>query len=300
MFNSSATDSLFLSWAWVASSPTYPATGFNVAYGMSGYNPYTQGTEVVFDNNLNDTITNPALLGGGVYQVYVQAVCANDTSAYIGPFNVVMPLTNDDVCGAELLATDGTVYTFNNIWDVGDAGLVALKAAADIKARREKARIFHDRQLALIRTKRTTDGTAAVAARIQAVASAESDCETTAEIFQLILKNESDLSAHWKSCGSLSFESFSTLPAPFTALSQAMKAGTKIYPDVNKIDLNSFLAMAQVQPQKSYDMFRLETEMRGLRKDLSKQTTPRISTQRLFDQINSSDRISSIKRGLMN
>ena len=49
---------------------------------------------------------------------------------------------------------------------------------ADIKARRDKARIFHDRQLALIRTKRTTDGTAAVAARIQAVASAESDCET--------------------------------------------------------------------------------------------------------------------------
>jgi len=79
-----------------------------------------------------------------------------------------------------------------------------------------------------------------------------------------------------------------------------MKAGTKIYPDVNKIDLNSFLAMAQVQPQKSYDMFRLETEMRGLRKDLSKQKTPRISTQRLFDQINSSERISRRKRGLMN
>ncbi len=57
---------------------------------------------------------------------------------------------------------------------------------------------------------------------------AESDCETTAEIFQRILKKESDLSAHWKSCGSLSFESFSTLPAPFTALSRAMKDGRKI------------------------------------------------------------------------
>lgn len=114
MFNSSATDSLFVSWAWTASSPAYPSTGFNVVYGMSGYDPYTQGTEVVLDNNLNDTITNPALLGGGVYEVYVQAVCANDTSAYIGPFSVTMPLTNDDVCGAEMLAADGTVYTFNN------------------------------------------------------------------------------------------------------------------------------------------------------------------------------------------
>jgi hypothetical protein len=114
MINNVASDSIFSSWNWTLYSPAYPVTGFNVTYGMPGYDPYSQGTEFNFDADFNDTLVDPALMGGGVYQVYVQAVCGADTSQYVGPFTVTMPLTNNDVCGAELLQVDGTVYTFNN------------------------------------------------------------------------------------------------------------------------------------------------------------------------------------------
>lgn len=114
MINNVSVDSIFSSWSWTASYPAYQVTGFNIAYGMSGYNPYSEGTEVNLDADFNDSIIDANLIGSGVYQLYVQAVCGADTSQYIGPFNVVMPLTNDTVCGAELLQVDGTLYTFNN------------------------------------------------------------------------------------------------------------------------------------------------------------------------------------------
>jgi hypothetical protein len=114
MINNVDVDSIFSSWSWTASYPAYQATGFNIVYGMPGYNPYTGGTEVNLDNNFNDTIVDANLIGSGVYQLYVQAVCGADTSQYVGPFTVVMPLSNDTVCGAELLMVDGTQYTFNN------------------------------------------------------------------------------------------------------------------------------------------------------------------------------------------
>ena len=114
MINNVAVDSIFSSWNWVAYDPNYQVTGFNIVYGMPGYNPYSGGTEVVLDNNFNDTIVDANLMGSGVYQLYVQAVCGADTSQYVGPFSVVMPLSNDTVCGAELLMVDGTQYTFNN------------------------------------------------------------------------------------------------------------------------------------------------------------------------------------------
>jgi len=114
MINTVAVDSILTSWTWTQFSPAYPSTSFNVTYGMTGFDLYTEGTEVALDNNTTDTITNSALMAGGVYQLYVQAVCANDTSSYIGPFTVIMPLANDTVCSAELLTVDGPVYTFNN------------------------------------------------------------------------------------------------------------------------------------------------------------------------------------------
>jgi len=114
MINNVAVDSIFSSWNWVATNVAYQATGFNIVYGMPGYNPYSGGTEVAFDNDLNDTVADVNLIGSGVYQLYVQAVCGTDTSQYVGPFTVVMPLSNDTVCGAEQLMADGTVYTFNN------------------------------------------------------------------------------------------------------------------------------------------------------------------------------------------
>ncbi len=115
ILNTNAVDSIFTAWTWAESSPAYPSTGFNIQYGMSGFSPYSAaGTVINADNNFTDTIANSSFLAGGVYQVYLQAVCGVDTSLYVGPFSITMPLTNDTVCGAEVIMADGTVYTFNN------------------------------------------------------------------------------------------------------------------------------------------------------------------------------------------
>ena len=109
-------DSLEVAWNWTASSPTYPVTSFNISYVMAGNGGAYDGIEVVANGlNFADTIFNTNLLAGGVYEVYVQAACAgtNDTSSYFGPITLVMPLSNDTVCGAENL-TLGSLYTFNN------------------------------------------------------------------------------------------------------------------------------------------------------------------------------------------
>lgn len=108
-------DSLFTDWMWTESSGigTYPSTGFNVQYGPTGFNLYS-GTVVNADNNFTDTTFDATFLAGGVYEVYVQAVCGTDTSNYVGPITFTMPLTNDSTCLAETLPVDGTPYTFDN------------------------------------------------------------------------------------------------------------------------------------------------------------------------------------------
>ncbi len=107
-------DSLGVNWNWVQSPAGSQISDFNIAYVMPGNSVYA-GTEAATGSTLfSDTIYDPALMGGGVYQVYVQSVCSNgDTSAYAGPITVTMPLTTDTVCGAEQLNFN-TVYTFNN------------------------------------------------------------------------------------------------------------------------------------------------------------------------------------------
>jgi len=110
-------DSLELTWNWTESSPTYPVTGFNISYVMGTNGTAYAGTQVVANGiDYADTVFDAALLAGGVYQVYVQALCAgtSDTSSYFGPITLIMPVSNDTVCGSENLAVDGTVYTFNN------------------------------------------------------------------------------------------------------------------------------------------------------------------------------------------
>ncbi|MFN5910657.1 MAG: fibronectin type III domain-containing protein, partial [Bacteroidota bacterium] len=109
-------DSLFASWNWTAAvgSPSV-LSSFNLSYAPFGTDVYS-ATELVANGlNNNDTIADPDFLGSGVYQVWVQAVCGVDTSNYVGPFTFVMPLSNDTVCGAEMLNVDGTVYYFNNV-----------------------------------------------------------------------------------------------------------------------------------------------------------------------------------------
>jgi hypothetical protein len=122
MINTVAVDSIFSSWNWTAYSPTYQVTSFNIVYGQPGYDPYIGGTEITVDNNLNDTIADATLLASGVYQLYVQAVCGQDTSTYVGPFTITMPLSNDTVCGAQMLPVDGVSYVFNNTGATVTAG----------------------------------------------------------------------------------------------------------------------------------------------------------------------------------
>lgn len=109
-----AVDSVFSSWTFVE-NPGFPSTGFNIQYGWSGFGLY-DGTQTIVnaDNNFTDTTEDFSLMAGGVYQLYVQSVCGTDTSGWTGPIQFIMPLTNDTTCFAEMLAVDGTVYTFNN------------------------------------------------------------------------------------------------------------------------------------------------------------------------------------------
>lgn len=110
-----AEDSLFTDWLWTESSGvgTYPSTSFNVQYGPTGFALPT-GTIVGVDNNYTDTTFDATFLAGGVYQVYVQAVCGTDSSNFVGPITFTMPLTNDSTCFAETLPVDGIAYTFDN------------------------------------------------------------------------------------------------------------------------------------------------------------------------------------------
>lgn len=112
-----AIDSVFTNWSWTESSGigTYAATGFNLQYGFTGFSLY-DGNETIVnaDNNLSDTTENTSFVSGGVYQMYVQAVCGVDTSNWVGPMTFTMPLTNDPACSPEDLMVDGTVYVMSN------------------------------------------------------------------------------------------------------------------------------------------------------------------------------------------
>lgn len=104
-------DSIFVTWNWAQTQE--PLSYFNIQYHPQSSEMYTgveyQGTAA----NFADTIVDASLFAGMTYSVYVQAVCVQgDTSSYVGPFNITMPVTNDTVCYAETLLTDGTVYNF--------------------------------------------------------------------------------------------------------------------------------------------------------------------------------------------
>jgi len=116
---STAVDTVMSSWAWTE-NVGYPSTGFGIQYGWSGFMPGT-GTVAYVDNNFTDTTEDFNLIGGGIYDIYVQAVCGTDSSAWIGPVPFTMPLSNDSTCFAEELAVDGTVYTFSNVGATIDA-----------------------------------------------------------------------------------------------------------------------------------------------------------------------------------
>jgi hypothetical protein len=86
---------------------------------------------------------------------------------------------------------------------------------------------------------------------------------------------------------------------PNTPTVMNMEAGTKIYPDLTKIDLMSIIGLSKIS-DKSYDMYRVENVLRNIEKGLANQKSTKLSTQRLFDQLNQSDKYLARKKGLMN
>ena len=102
------------SWSWLAYSAQYPSTGFNVQLTQPGAALYS-GSTYNLNNNTSNTISSAGFMAGQTIDVYVQAVCGQDTSFYVGPFNVIMPLTNDTICGAQMIPVDGQTYMFNNM-----------------------------------------------------------------------------------------------------------------------------------------------------------------------------------------
>ena len=101
------------SWSWMAYSALYPSTGFNIQLTQPGAALYS-GSTYNFNNNTSNTISSTNFMAGQTFDVYVQAVCGQDSSFYVGPFNVIMPLTNDTICGAQMIPVDGQTYMFNN------------------------------------------------------------------------------------------------------------------------------------------------------------------------------------------
>jgi len=125
-----AVDSIFMTWDWipVATATNGGISSFNMTYGQTNFDLYSNGTEIVANGvDFADSIVDATFLPGQVIDVYVQAVCGVDTSNYVGPFTIVMPISNDTVCGAEELMVDGTVYIFDNTGatvTTGETGIV--------------------------------------------------------------------------------------------------------------------------------------------------------------------------------
>jgi hypothetical protein len=106
-------DSLMSSWSWSPYTSFYPSTGFNLQVVAQDSALYS-GTVYALDNNFTDTTTNAAWYPGQAVQVYVQAVCGQDTSAYVGPISLIMPISNDNACGAHPITVGAPGLLYNN------------------------------------------------------------------------------------------------------------------------------------------------------------------------------------------
>lgn len=77
-----------------------------------------------------------------------------------------------------------------------------------------------------------------------------------------------------------------------------LEKGTKILPDVNKIDLTGMLALANVRP---YDngADRLEKQLLGLRSDIQKQRPAQLKGMRLIQQMQQAEHMNKRNKSLM-
>lgn len=90
------------------------ALNWNFQYGEAGFEIGSGSTMSTMTTT--DTIMDPTLMGSVVYDVYVQADCLTpgDTSNWVGPMTVAMPIANDSTCDAIAIAVDGSINVFNN------------------------------------------------------------------------------------------------------------------------------------------------------------------------------------------
>jgi hypothetical protein len=107
----SAVDSIMTNWNWAQT--VLPLTGFNMQLVEAGM-PFASGTTYVIDANTTDTLVDPSFIAGQSFEIYLQSVCGQDTSYFIGPVPVMMPMTNNDMCDAAAIPVDGHPYIFNN------------------------------------------------------------------------------------------------------------------------------------------------------------------------------------------
>ena len=119
----SGVDSIMTSWNWAQT--LLPITGYNYQLVEAGM-PFSSGTTYTIDANSNDTLVDPSFIAGQSFEVYLQAVCGQDTSYFIGPVPVVLPMTNDMMCNAAQIPVDGHAYIFNNTGATVDPTEVAV------------------------------------------------------------------------------------------------------------------------------------------------------------------------------
>jgi hypothetical protein len=109
----SGMNNIMSSWFWTPYTTLFPSTGFNIQVVAQDSAMYT-GTVYAVDNNFTDTTLNAAWYPGQSLDVYVQAVCGQDTSAYVGPISIIMPLSNDNSCGAHEIIVGAPGLLYNN------------------------------------------------------------------------------------------------------------------------------------------------------------------------------------------
>jgi hypothetical protein len=109
----SGVNNIMSSWFWTPYTSLFPSTGFNIQVVAQDSALYT-GAVYAVDNNFTDTTLNAAWYPGQTMDVYVQAVCGQDTSAYVGPISIMMPLSNDNSCGAHEIVVGAPGLLYNN------------------------------------------------------------------------------------------------------------------------------------------------------------------------------------------
>jgi hypothetical protein len=109
----SGVNNIMSSWFWTPYTSLFPSTGFNIQVVAQDSALYT-GAVYAVDNNFTDTTLNAAWYPGQTMDVYVQAICGQDTSAYVGPISIMMPLSNDNSCGAHEIVVGAPGLLYNN------------------------------------------------------------------------------------------------------------------------------------------------------------------------------------------